>query len=387
MVGRKHFLPYNQPEVGDDEVRAVTEVLLSRWLTRGAVTQAFEAALAQYLGVSEVVAVSSGTAALHLALMSVGAGPGDEVITTPMTFAASVNAIIQTGATPVLVDIDPDTGNIDLDAAERALTERTRAILPVHYGGCPVDIRRLNRLRDGRNVRIVEDAAHALAARHDGALVGAHGNLTAFSFYATKNLTTGEGGALAVPTADAAGAIRAMALHGLSRHAWNRYQRGGSWEYDVIMLGYKYNMTDVQAAMGLAQLDKLSAMQQKRAELADRYRTRLQGLPLRVPQEPDGVQHAWHLYSVHLDLDAIRGDRADVIEDLAKANIGTSVHFIPIYRHTFYREKFGWQNKDFPATEAFFAGQISLPLYPSMSTQDVDDVASALTDSLKRRRT
>lgn len=383
---RRHFLPYNQPEVGDDEVRAVSDVILSRWITRGARTSEFEAALADYLGVPEVVAVSSCTAALHLALLSLGVGAGDEVITTPMTFVSSVNVILQTGATPVLVDIDPATGNIRPEAAERAVTDRTRAILPVHYGGAPVNMTQMNDLRDRRHVAVVEDAAHALAASWQETPIGSHGNPVAFSFYATKNLTTGEGGALALPSRDHAEEIRVRALHGLSRNAWNRYGSSGSWQYDVTMLGFKYNMTDIQAALGLSQLTKLTAMQEKRRELADRYRERLQGLPVRLPTEMAGMTHAWHLYSVILDMTRIRGTRDDVIADLHRAKIGTSVHFIPIYRHTYYRERFGWQSADFPDTEAFFQGQVSLPLYPSMSLHDVDDVASALTDSLLQRQ-
>lgn len=385
-MGREQFLPYNQPCVGEDEIRAVVEVLRSGWLTRGSVTQAFEEQVAAMLDVPAVVAVSSCTAALHLGLLSAGLGEGDEVITTPMTFAASVNAIIQAGAVPVLVDIDPDTGNIDLDAVQRAVGSRTRGVMPVHYGGCPVDMVRLNRLAVQYHFSIVEDAAHAIGSRQDGRPVGSFGNPTAFSFYATKNLTTAEGGALALGDPDTAQMVRQLALHGMSRNAWNRYGAGGSWQYDVTMLGYKYNMTDIQAAMGLAQLTKFPAMQEKRAELAGRYEEALRGLPLRLPRTPAGMQHSWHLYPVVLDVDAIRGDRADVIDDLRKDNIGTSVHFIPLYRHTYYRERFGWRSDSFPRTEAFFRGQISLPLYPSMTMADVDDVVDALRSSLDRRQ-
>ncbi len=380
---RSRFLPYNQPEVGEEEAQAVSAVIQSRWLTHGDVTRRFEEALAARVGVSSVVALSSCTAALHLALLGYHIGEGDEVITTPMTFVASVNAVIQTGATPVLVDIDPVSGNIDLNAVAEAINSRTRAILPVHYGGHPVDMAQLNGIRDTYHLAVVEDAAHGLGSFSGGQPLGSFGNLTAFSFYATKNLTTAEGGALCVENAEVEQEVRALSLHGMTRNSWNRYQRGGSWQYDVTALGYKYNMSDVQAALGLVQLKKLTAMQSKRAALAQRYQEKLSCLPLQLP----GTEgHSWHLYSVGLDLKRIRGDRNDVIDDLRQANIGTSVHFIPIYRHTYYRSRFGWGANDFPHTEAFFQGRISLPLYPSMTIEDVDDVAHALDDSLSARR-
>lgn len=386
FMSRQTFLPYSQPEVGEAEIAAVAEVMRSGWLTRGRVTEQFEGRLKDFLGVENVVAVSSCTAGLHLALMASQIGRGDEVITTPMTFAATVNVIIQAGATPVLVDIDPETGNLDLDAVERAITPRTRAVLPVHYGGHPLDMSRLNTLRDVHGLTVIEDGAHALGGRAQGRFVGSFGNWTAFSFYATKNLTTGEGGALVVPTASAADTVRTMSLHGLSRNAWNRYGAEGAWHYDVAMLGYKYNMTDIEAALGLAQLSKFSAMQEKRRVLAARYIQGLHNLPVRLPAEAPGATHSWHLFSICLDMARIRGRRADVMQDLHRANIGTSVHFIPLYRHTYYRQKFGWNATAFPHTEAFFSGQMSLPLYPRMTLNDVDDVVGALTDSLYQRQ-
>lgn len=379
------FLPYNEPEVGEDEVRAVSEAILSRWITRGALTAQFEQALAARLGVSEVVALSSCTAGLHLGLLASGIGPGDEVITTPLTFAASVNAIIHAGAQPVLADIDPDTGNLSPALVERVVTPKTRAVMVVHYGGHAADMAAFNDLRDRRGLTIIEDAAHALASRIGDRWVGTDGNLTAFSFYATKNLTTGEGGALVVPDSVDAERIRVLGLHGMSRNAWNRYQNGGHWRYDVEMPGFKYNMTDVDAAMGLVQLDKLDAMQERRARLAARYRERLQGLPLVLPVERTGYGHAWHLYSVRLDVQATGDIRDQVIEDLTIAGIGTSVHFIPISHHSYYRRQFGWKPGDFPVADAFFAAQISLPLYPSMTLEDVDRVADTLGQSLRRR--
>ncbi|NMP22544.1 DegT/DnrJ/EryC1/StrS family aminotransferase [Sulfobacillus harzensis] len=379
---RPTFLPYNQPEVGEDEWRAVGEAIMSRWITRGRLTQQLEEALADYLGVPEVVGLSSCTAGLHLALMAAGVGPGDEVISTPMTFAASINVIDQVGAKPVLVDVDEDTGNLNLDLVEQAITRRTKAVLPVHYGGHSVDLVRLNRIRDRWGLAIIEDAAHALGSRHDGHLVGSSGNLTAFSFYATKNLTTGEGGALVVPDAAMAERIRALSLHGLSRNAWNRYSEGGDWRYDVMAPGYKYNMTDIEAAMGLTQWAKFEAMQQKRAQLASHYQQRLRLLPVVVPAVRPGFDHAWHLFPIHLRLDVMSKTRDQVIEELRRRNIGTAVHFIPIPHFTYYQRRYGFKPNDFPHAETFYASEISLPLYPSMSFEDVDDVVDALAESV-----
>ncbi len=379
---RDTFLPYNQPEVGEDEARAIGAVLSSRWITRGPKTQDFEDALARYLGVEHVVALSSCTAGLHLALLASDIGPGDEVITTPMTFAASVNVIDHVGATPVLVDIEADTGNLDLNRVESAITSKTRAILAVHYGGHSVDIKALRHIKDRYGITIVEDAAHALGSRQNGQRVGQSGNLTAFSFYATKNLTTGEGGALVVPDVATADRVRILSLHGLSRNAWNRYQAGGHWAYDLEQPGYKYNMTDIEAVMGLVQLDKLQAMQEQRTRLAESYLSQLATYPVTLPVVRPGFEHAWHLFSIHLHPDRVSRTRDEVIQALTERNIGTSVHFIPIHYFTYYQRRYGWKAGDFPHAEAFFAHQISLPLYPSMSSLDVDDVVQALGESL-----
>lgn len=383
---REQFLPFNQPEIDEQEIDAVAAAMRSRWITRGALVDQFEGELSDYLDGAPVVAVSSCTAALHLALLAHDIGPGDEVITTPYTFAASVNVIVHVGATPVLVDIDPNTGNIDPERVEAALTPRTKAVIPVHFAGHPVDLPRLNAMRDRHGIVLIEDAAHALAADRDGRKVGTWGNLTAFSFYATKNLTTGEGGALVVPDADRIDKVRRLSLHGLSRHAWNRYTAAGSWQYEVLDPGFKYNMTDIEAAMGRVQLRKLAAMQGRRRELAARLSRGLEGLPVIVPEAEPGVGHAWHLYPLGLRLEAIEGDRADVVEDLRRANIGTSVHFIPIHLHPYYQRRFGWRRGDFPIAERYFDREISLPLYPGMTDRDADDVAAAVRASLERRR-
>ncbi|MCY0865310.1 MAG: DegT/DnrJ/EryC1/StrS aminotransferase family protein [Sulfobacillus sp.] len=382
---RETFLPYNLPDIGTEEMDAVLDVIRSRWITRGHVTEEFEAALQAYLGVPAVVAVSSCTAALHLALVAAGIGPGDDVITTPYTFVASVNAILYAGARPVLVDIEPDTGNLNPELVSRAMTSRTRAVLPVHYGGHAVNMPAINQIRDRFGLTVIEDAAHGLASTVQGRLVGQWGNLTAFSFYATKNLATGEGGALAVPDASLAEHIRVLALHGMSKNAWNRYTQQGHWGYDVGVLGYKYNMTDLQAALGLVQLKKLPAMQARRAQIAERYHTAFAGLPVVLPVERPDYGHAWHLYPLRLQLNELTCDRATVIEDLRQENIGTSVHFIPVHHHTYYQRRFGWKVGDYPEADRFFAAEISLPLYPSMTDDDVNDVIEAVQRVLARR--
>lgn len=382
---RATFLPFNQPDLGPEEVEAVSHAIQSHWITRAGITTEFEAELSQYLDGVSVLALSSCTAGMHVALLACGIGPGDEVITTPYTFAASVNVILHAGATPVLVDVDPQTGNIDPSRIEDRIGPHTKAILPVHFAGHPVDLAAINTLRDHYHLTVIEDAAHAIASRYRSRKIGTHGNITAFSFYATKNLTTGEGGALVVPDPEVMEKVRMLSLHGMSRNAWNRYADQGSWFYTIELAGFKYNMTDIQAAMGRVQLKKLDAMQGRRQAIAARFTEGLKGLPVFPPHVQPNVGHAWHLYPLRLDLDAIEGDRADVIRDLKALNIGTSVHFIPIHLHPYYQKQLGYQVGDFPLAEKFYASEISLPLYPTMTDRDADDVLEALAEVLSRR--
>lgn len=383
---RTTFLPYNVPDVGEEEAEAVARVVRSRWITRGPQTAQFEQELQAYFEGRPVVAVSSCTAALHLALLSLGIGPGDEVITTPYTFCASINAIIYVGAQPVLADVEPDTANLDPRAVRAAITPHTRAILPVHFAGHPVDLEALQDVAEAHHLAVIEDAAHGIGARYRGRRIGTSGNPVAFSFYATKNLTTGEGGALVLPEPRMAEQVRVLSLHGMSRHAWNRYTVQGSWDYEIQGVGFKYNMTDIQAAMGRVQLEKLDRMQARRAELAARLSHGLRALPVTVPVVRADVDPAWHLYPLRVHRSALNGDRGDVIRDLRAENIGTSVHFIPIHYHRYYQERFGWRPGMFPVAEEYFAQEISLPLYPGMSDGDVDDVIAALSRVLERRR-
>ena len=374
-MARETYLDYNRPAVGEDEAAAVAEAVRSLWITRGPRVGAFEQALSAYLGGARVVALNSCTAALHLALIAGGVGPGDEVITTPLTFAASVNVILHVGATPVLADVDPATGCLDPEAARAAVTPATRAILPVDLAGHPADWDALEALAAERGLTLVEDAAHAIAAEYHGRRIGSFPWLAAFSFYATKNLTTGEGGALVVPDPATEDRVRVLGLHGMSKNAWTRYTKAGQWRYDILEPGYKYNMTDVQAALGLVQLGRLPALQVRRTAIAERMNQAFATDPaLTIPCVAPGVVPAWHLYPLRLVPGALSIGRDAFIEKLTALNIGTAVHFIPISHMTYYRERFGWRPGMFSRADAYFESEISLPLYPSMTDGDVDDV-------------
>ncbi|MBN1678934.1 MAG: DegT/DnrJ/EryC1/StrS family aminotransferase [Anaerolineae bacterium] len=379
-VRRTAFLAFNPPAISEAEIEAVVETLRSDWITTGPRTAQFERDFAALLGVNGALALNSCTAGLHLALITLGVGPGDEVITTAMTFASSVNVIEHVGARPVLVDVEPDTLTIDPPCVEAAITPRTRALLPVHYGGHPADMDALLTLARAHDLRIVEDAAHALPAVYRGRRIGTIGDLTAFSFYATKNVTTGEGGML-VGAPEYLKQARILSLHGMSWDARARYEAGGSWFYEVLAAGYKYNMTDIQAAIGLVQLRRLDAMQARRRAIAARYTAAFDELDAVQPlvERPD-TQSAWYLYVLRLNLDRLTIDRDRFIDELHLRNIGTSVHFIPIHLHPYYRHKYGYQPDDFPVAHREYHRLISLPLHPGLTDADVDDVIAAVAD-------
>ncbi|NSW84043.1 MAG: DegT/DnrJ/EryC1/StrS aminotransferase family protein [Syntrophothermus sp.] len=377
---RSNFLPFAPPFISDEEIEEVSDTLSSDWITTGPKTRLFESRFAEFLGVTEALAVNSCTAGLHLALVVLGIGPGDEVITTPMTFCATVNVIEHVGARPVLVDVEPDTLNISPDLVERAVTSKTKCIMPVHYAGHPCEMDAITGVARSHGLFIVEDAAHALPARYKDQMVGSTGNLTAFSFYATKNLTTAEGGML-TGDSDLVERARVLSLHGMSRDAWKRYGKEGSWYYEVVYPGYKYNMTDIQAALGLHQLKKLPGFQERRKKIAARYDEAFTRYPyFEVPGRRPYVEHAWHLYVLRLNLETLRIDRNKFIEELHARNIGTSVHFIPIHLHPYYRDKYGYRPGDFPVAYSNYLRMISLPIYPRMSDRDVEDVIEAVLD-------
>lgn len=377
------FLPFALPDIGEEEIAEVVDALRSGWITTGPKTRLFEERFREYLGRDgaapvDAIAVNSATAGLHLALEALGIGPGDEVITTTYTFTATAEVVRYLGAHPVLVDCDPVTLNIDVAAAERAITPRTRCIVPVHFAGLAADMSAVLALAARHGLRVVEDAAHALPTTSGGRLVGTLGSdATVFSFYANKTMATGEGGMVVTRDAAVARRCRVMRLHGIDRDAFDRFtSRRPAWHYEVIAPGFKYNLTDLASALGLHQLRRVDAMQRRRAELARRYDAGLSGLPLRLPaRAPDGESHAWHLYVVRLGPDAPIA-RDDFIAALAERGIGTSVHYIPLHLHPYWRDTYGLRAADFPAATQAFERCVSLPLYTRMTDADVDRVVS-----------
>lgn len=376
---RKDYLPIAVPWIGEREKQLVLEALESGWITTGPKTQELARRIAEMAGAKHAVAVNSATGALHLALEALGVGPEHEVITSTWTFAATVNVIEHVGAKPVLVDVEPDTLNMDPRLVEKAITPRTRVVLSVDYGGQPCDYDALHALCDPRGIDIVDDAAHALGAAWRGRPVGSLAKVTAFSFYATKNMSTGEGGAAVTDDEGLADRIRLLSLHGMSRDAWKRYTATGSWYYEVVAPGWKYNLSDVLAAIGLGQLERFDEFQRIRGELVARYQANLASVPeVSTMKAREGLTHAWHLFPISIDLDALTIERGRFIEELRAENIGTSVHFIPIHRHPHFRDSLQLTPDMFPVAEHAYARAITLPLFPRMTTRDVDDVCEAV---------
>lgn len=383
---RTVYLPFSRPLIGQEEIAEVIDTLRSDWITTGPKVARFQAEFAAAVSAPAAVALSSCTAALHTALAASSIGPGDEVITTPLTFASTVNVIEHVGACPVLADVEPDTLTIDPARIAAALTPRTRAIIPVHYAGHPADMDAIHAVARDRGLLVLEDAAHALPAAYRGRTVGSGTNPVAFSFYAIKNLTTAEGGMLTGEPAFIERA-RVLSLHGMSRDAWKRYHKGGNWRYEVTAPGFKYNMTDIQAALGLCQLRKLAAFQARRRAVVRLYAEAFQeNEALDLPVERPQVDHAWHLYVLRLRPGVLRIGRDRFIEELAARNIGTSVHFIPIHLHPYYRDKYRLSPTAFPVAYHSFQRMLSLPLNPRLSDEDVADVIDAVRDVVRRFR-
>lgn len=383
-------IPFSLPLVGDEEIQAVTEVLKSGWLTTGPKTKEFEAAIAAYVGAPHAIALNSCTAALHLAHVVSGVGPGDEVVTTPLTFCATLNTVLHVGGRPVLADVDPETLNLSAEGIERVLTARTKSVVPVHYAGLPVDLDPIMELARAKGLVVTDDAAHAIGTRYKGAPVGAQTDFTAFSFYATKNLSTGEGGMLTTRHAELADRARVMGLHGLSRNAWKRYSGAGSWFYEVEEAGYKYNMTDLAAALGLAQLGRFEAMQARREAIVARYMEALGGHPaLQLPPVANAARgdvHAWHLFVLRLRPEALTIGRDQVIEELKALGVLTSVHFIPASYHPVYQRELGLKPGAFPVAEDAYLRMVSLPLYPGLTDAQVDAVCERVLAVVEKYR-
>lgn len=383
---RPEMLPFSPPSIDEEDVAAVVDALRSDWITTGPRTACFEQEFAEAVRAPGALALSSCTAGMHLALAVAGVGAGDEVVTTPITFAATVNVIEHVGARPVLADVEPDTLNLDPVAVERAITPRTRAILPVHFAGHPARLDVLRELAGLHSLVLVEDAAHAFPARYRDTPIGGSGNPVAFSFYATKNLTTGEGGMLTAAD-EFLERARILALHGLSRDAWKRYHKGGSWFYEVLAPGFKYNMTDMQAALGLSQLRRLSTLQARRRSIVTSYTEAFAAEEaLETPVERPDVQHAWHLYVLRLRPGHLRIGRDRFIAELAARNISSSVHFIPIHLHPYYRDRYDYAPSSLPTAYENYLRSLSLPLYPRMTDRDVEDVIGAVADIVRTYR-
>lgn len=381
------FIPFHVPDIGEEEIRSVVETLQSGWLTTGAKVKRFEEDFAKYVGGRHAVAVNSGTAALHLALDAIGIKEGDEVIVPTMTFAATSEVVLYFKAAPILVDCQADTLNLDPDKIEAAITAKTKAIIPVHFGGQPCEMDSILEIAKARKLKVVEDAAHALPAAYDGKRVGIIGDITCFSFYATKTITTGEGGMATTGNPEWADRMRMMSLHGISKDAWNRYSSEGSWYYEVFFPGYKYNMTDIAAAIGIEQLKKCNRFWKARRRIAAAYDEGFADLPeIRTPVCHSDRQHAWHLYVIQLELDRLTINRNEFIEALKQANIGTSVHFIPLHLHPYYQKTFGYTPGDFPNANDVFHRIVSLPIFPKMAETDIREVIRAVRNIVKRHR-
>jgi len=373
-------IPYCLPEIGEEEIAEVVDTLRSGWLTMGPKTIAFEEQIATYTGAKDAVAVNSCTAALHLSLLAYGIGPGDEVITSPYTFASTGNVIVHSGARPVFADIQRDTFNIDPEKINEAITPKTKAIIPVHFAGQPCDMKEIQEIADDHTLVVIEDAAHAIGAEYRGKKIGSLSDATCFSFYATKNMTTGEGGAVTTDDQKIADKMRILRLHGISKDAWKRYSAQGSWYYEIEECGWKYNMTDIQAALGIHQLRKLDGFVATRRKYAEMYSADFQDLrSLVTPVEKKERSHVYHLYPVLLD----GMDRSGFIREMAEMGIGCSVHFIPLHLHPFYREIFGLKHDDYPIAQKIYDQEISLPLYPSMQEEDIRHVIQCIHKILK----
>jgi dTDP-4-amino-4,6-dideoxygalactose transaminase len=390
MITRDTFLPFAKPDLDGTELALVSEVLGSGWLTTGAMTRKLEQEFARHVGAAHAVAVNSCTAALHLALEAIGLRPGDEVITTPYTFASTAEVVRYFGAVPRFVDVEKDTLNIDPKAVAKAVNARTRAVIPVHFGGHPAEMEEIDQVVTAHKLALVEDAAHSLPAAYRDTTIGSRRpslggcpQLTCFSFYATKTMTTGEGGIICTDDESLAERCRLMSLHGISKNAWNRYAADGSWYYEITAPGYKYNLTDIASAMGLAQLRRLQAMTERRAEIAALYNEAFGSIPqLETPTCRPWVRHAWHLYVLRLNLEMLSIDRASFIEQLRIRNVGTSVHFIPLHLHPYYRDTFGFRPDDFPIAHQEYLREVSLPIYSAMTDEDVSYVIAAVHDVL-----
>jgi dTDP-4-amino-4,6-dideoxygalactose transaminase len=381
-MSSEEFLPFSRPSISQAAIDEVVACLKSGWITTGPRVKQFEDDLKAYLGAPHVLALTSATAGLHLVLVALKLQPGDEVITTPMTFAATLNTIVLSGGRPVLVDVEPGTYNLDVSKIEKAVTKRTRAIMPVHFGGLPVDLDPLYDIAKIHNLRVIEDAAHAIGTEYKGRRIGSFGDIQVFSFHPNKNMTTGEGGCVATRDEKLASDVALLRFHGMDREAWNRFGKKGTQHYEIIAPGYKYNMMDIQAALGLHQLKQLDGFIKRRTEIAQRYHTLLAGWPQWTLTRDPGFRHlhAWHLYTPLINPDAAKMDRDAFMQGMKERNIGTGLHYRAVHLYPYYHEQFGFKRGDFPNAEAISDRIVSLPLFPAMTDRDQDRVIEAMRD-------
>ena len=380
----EQIVPFHKAAVGEQEALAAADVVRSGWITMGSRTIEFEEKFAAYVGAKHAIRVCSGTAGLHLALDAIGLKQGDEVLVPTTTFTASAEVVVYFKAKPVLVDVDAASLCIDPADAERRITPRTRAIIPVHLGGHPCEMKAIDDLAKRHRLRVIEDAAHSLPASYRGLRVGAIGEQTVFSFYATKPITTGEGGMVTTDNDGFAARMRVMRLHGISQDAWKRYSAEGTWRYEVVDSGYKYNPTDIQSAIGIVQLGRCDAMNVERAEIASRYNKAFAAeRALEVPTVGAHCESAWHLYILRLNLELLTINRAEMIEKLKERGIGTSVHFIPLHMHPYYRNAYGYKAEDFPVASREYKRYLSLPIFPGMTGTQIDYVIENALEIVK----
>jgi len=372
-------ISFAPPYITEDEINAVRDVLNSGWLSMGDKTLEFENKFAEYVGSKYAVATNSCTAALFLSLKVLGIKEGDEVITTPFTFAATANVIVHCRAKPVFVDIDEKTYNIDPDKLAEKITAKTKAIIVVHYGGQPADMKKAMKIAKEHNLKVIEDAAHAAGSEYEkGKKVGSLGNLTCFSFYPTKPITTGEGGMITLNDDELSRKLKMLRLHGMNRDAWNRYLEKDNWYYEVVEAGYKCNPSDIASAIGIEQLKKLDWMNERRKEVAEYYNEQLQDLDIVIPYVNPNVKSSYHLYPIRL----ISYDRSNFIRKMGEGDIGTSVHFIPLHLMPFYHREYGYKKGDFSVAEKVFESIVSLPIYPRLTEKQLEYIVKNIKEGL-----
>lgn len=382
---KNDFLQFHKPFISEEEVDEIVDTVRSGWIGMGPKTIRFENNFTEYIGVNKSIAVSSWTAAGHLTLEAFGLKTGDEVIVPTMTFPATAEIVCYFGAKPVFVDVEEDTLNMSIEALEKAITPKTKVVIPVHYAGQPCDLDEIHAIARKYNLKVLEDAAHALPAIYKGKKIGTISDVTCFSFYATKTLSTGEGGMICTNDEEIAERCTIMRLHGINRDAWKRHTESASWYYEVVAPGYKYNFTDLQASLGLPQLKKVEAMWESRKKIAAKYTEALKDLDTiqLLTLKPDR-ESSLHLFPIRLHLDRLNKNRAQLINELRNLNIGVGVHFMPVHQHLYYNKTFNLRDEDYPVATAAFPRLISLPIYPGMKDENVDKVIDVLIDMLTK---